>query len=148
MFNSDLNFFRAITDGTNVQAGLVADTYAMRGRLTSRMTIAKKTDVQLRVSYRGPRETTQGRRKAITSLVLSANRDVLKGKGTLTLSIRDVFNSRKYRGEIFLDNFFSDSEFQWRARTATLTFNYRLNQKKRRGGGRGRGDYGGGGEEF
>ena len=40
--NSDLNFFRAITDGTNVQEGLTADTYTMRGRLTSRMTVAKK----------------------------------------------------------------------------------------------------------
>ncbi len=144
--NSDLNFFRAITDGTNVQEGLTADTYTMRGRLTSRMTVAKKTDVQLRVSYRAPRVTTQGRSKAITSLDLSANRDVLKGKGTLTLSIRDIFNSRKYRSEIFLDNFFSDSEFQWRSRTATLTFNYRLNQQKKRGG-RGRGNGGGGGGE-
>ena len=145
--NSDLNFFRAITDGTNVQEGLTADTYTMRGRLTSRMTVAKKTDVQLRVSYRAPRVTTQGRSKAITSLDLSANRDVLRGKGTLTLSIRDIFNSRRYRSEIFLDNFFSDSEFQWRSRTATLTFNYRLNQQKKRGG-RGRGNGGGGEGEF
>jgi len=144
--NGDMNFFRAITDGTNVQEGLEADTYAMRGRLTSRMTVAKKTDVQLRVGYRGPRETPQGRRKSITSLDLSANRDILKNKGTLTLSIRDVFNSRKYRGETFLDNFYSDSEFQWRARTATLTFNYRINQKKKRGGRRGGGYSGGGGE--
>ena len=143
--NSDMNFFRAITDGTNVQEGLEADTYAMRGRVTSRVTIKKKTDVQLRLGYRGPRETPQGKSRSITSLDISANRDILNKKGTLTLSIRDVFNSRKYRSETFLDNFYSDSEFQWRARTATLTFNYRLNQKKKRGGRRG-GDYGGGGE--
>jgi len=146
--NSDANFFRAITDGTNVQEGLKADTYAIRGRVTSRMTIRKKTDVQLRLSYRGPRETTQGRSKSITSLDISANRDILKKKATLTLSIRDLFNSRKYRSEVFLDDFFSDSEFQWRARTATLTFNYRLNQKKKRGGRRGGGSFGGGEGEF
>ncbi len=142
--NSDMNFFRAITDGTNVQEGLTADTYTMRGRVTSRMTIKKNTDVQLRLGYRGPRETPQGRSKSITSLDISANRDILKKKGTLTLSIRDVFNSRKYRSETFIDDFYSDSEFQWQARTATLTFNYRLNQKKKRGGRRG--GYGGGGE--
>ena len=144
--NSDLNFYRAITDGTNVQEDLTADTYTMRGRVTSRMTIRKKTDVQLRLSYRAPRETTQGRSKSITSLDISANRDILKKKATLTLSIRDLFNTRKYRSEVFLDDFFSDSEFQWRARTATLTFNYRLNQKKKRGGRRGGGSFGGGGE--
>ncbi len=146
--NSDMNFYRAITDGTNVQEGLMADTYTMRGRVTSRMTIRKKTDVQLRVGYRGPRETPQGRSKSITSLDISANRDILKKKGTLTLSIRDVFNSRKYRSETFIDDFYSDSEFQWRARTATLTFNYRLNQKKKRGGRRGGGFSGGGEGEF
>ena len=130
-----------------MQEGLKADTYAIRGRITSRMTIKKKTDIQLRLSYRGPRETTQGRSKSITSLDISANRDILKKKATLTLSIRDVFNSRKYRSTTFIDDtFFSDSEFQWRARTATLTFNYRLNQKKKRGGRRGGGSFGGGGE--
>ena len=143
--NSDLNFFRAITDGSNISEDLKADTYTMRGRATSRMTFWKEVDMQLRFSYRAPRATPQGRSKAISSIDLAANTDVLKGKGTLTLSVRDIFNTRKYRSETFLDDFYSDSEFQWRTRTATLTFNYRLNQKKKRGG-RGRGGYGGGGE--
>lgn len=145
--NSDLNFFRAITDGSNISEGLGSKTYTMRGRATSRMTLWKKMDVQLRVNYRAPRVTPQGRSKAISSVDLAMNRDILKKKATLTLSVRDLFNTRKYRGEIFLDDFYSDSEFQWRTRTATLTFNYRLNQKKKRGG-RGRGGYGGGEGEF
>lgn len=143
--NSDLNFFRAITDGSNISEGLQADTYTMRGRATSRMTFWKEVDMQLRFSYRAPRETPQGRSKAISSIDLAANTDILKGKGTLTLSVRDLFNTRKYRGETFLDDFYAENEFQWRTRTATLTFNYRLNQQKKRGGRRG-GDYGGGGE--
>ena len=144
--NGDLNFFRAITDGSNIQPGLGADTYTMQGRATSRMTLWKKTDLQLRINYRAPRNTTQGKRRAIYSSDLAVNRDVLKNKGTITLSIRDIFNSRKYRSETFLDNFYSESEFQWRARTATLTFNYRLNQNKKRSRGRGDGNYGGDGE--
>lgn len=146
--NGDINLFRAITDGTNIQEGLMADTYTMTGRATSRMTIAKKTDVQLRFSYRAPRNTPQGRRKAIAFLDLAASRDILKKKGTLTLSVRDVFNSRRFRSETTIGDFFSDSEFQWRSRITTLTFNYRLNQKKRRGGGRGGNYQGGGGGEF
>ncbi len=143
--NSDLNFFRAITDGTNVSEGLESSTYTMRGRATSRMTLWKKMDMQLRFNYRAPRVTPQGRSKALTSIDLAMNTDILKKKATLTLSVRDLLNTRKYRGETFLDNFYSENEFQWRSRTATLTFNYRLNQKKKRGG-RGRGGYGGGGE--
>jgi ferric enterobactin receptor len=90
----------------------------------------------LRVNYRAPRETTQGTTKAITSLNLGMSRDVFKKKGTLTLSISDVFNSRKRRGTLFTDNLYREEEFQWRGRTTRLTLNYRLNQKKRRGGGR------------
>lgn len=143
--NSDLNFYRAITDGTNVQPDLMSDTYTMQGRLTSRMTFWKEIDFQLRGSYRAPRQTPQGNRKALYSLDLGINRDVLKKKATLTLSVRDLLNSRKYRYDTILDNFYSEGEFQWRGRTATLTFNYRLNQKKKRGGRRG--GYGGGGGE-
>ncbi|MEM9887270.1 MAG: outer membrane beta-barrel protein, partial [Bacteroidota bacterium] len=69
-----------------------------------------------------------------------------KNKGTITLSVRDLFNSRKYRYTIEEDDFFSENVFQWRVRQTTLTFNYRLNQKKRRGGRERGGDYGGGGE--
>ena len=147
--NGDMNLFRSIIDGSNVNDSFTADTYTMSGRITSRMTIMKKTDVQLRVNYRAPRETTQGTTKAITSLNLGMSRDVFKKKGTLTLSVSDVFNSRKRRGTLFTDNLYREEEFQWRGRTTRLTLNYRLNQKKKRGGGRrGGGGYEGGGESF
>jgi ferric enterobactin receptor len=145
-FNGDMNLFRSITDGSNVNDSFTADTYTMSGRVTSRTTIMEKTDLQLRVNYRAPRETTQGTTKAITSLNLGMSRDVFKKKGTLTLSISDVFNSRKRRGTLFTDNLYREEEFQWRGRTTRLTLNYRLNQKKRRGGGRSGGYEGGGGE--
>ena len=146
--NGDMNLFRSITDGTNFGDDFSADTYTMSGRLTTRTTIKKKTDVQIRFNYRAPRETTQGRTKAMAMMDFGANRDILKNKGTLTLSIRDVFNSRRRRGIIDTENLFREEEFQWRGRTATLTLNYRLNQKKRRGGQRGGGSGGGGGDEF
>ena len=147
--NGDMNLFRSITDGSNLNTAFAADTYTMSGRLTSRTTIKKKTDLQLRFNYRAPRETTQGTRKAMYTLNLGMSRDVFKKNGTLTLSVSDLFNSRKRRGTVFTDNLYREEEFQWRGRTAKLTLNYRLNQKKKRGGGRrGGGDFEGGGGEF
>ena len=154
-FNSDFNFFRSITDGQNVNENFTADTYTWFTRGTARFTAWKTTDIQLRFNYRGPRETTQGLAKAIASLDLAASRDIMKGKATLTLSVRDVFNSRRrrYKTEGFDASgfaFIREGDFQWRQRQSSLTFSYRLNQKKRRGGGnRGGfngGDAGGGGE--
>ena len=122
----------------------------MSGRLTSRTTINKKTDIQLRFNYRAPRETTQGTTKAMYSMNLGMSRDVFKKNGTLTLSVSDLFNSRKRRGTVITDNLYREEEFQWRGRTAKLTLNYRLNQKKKRGGGRrgGGGGFEGGREDF
>jgi outer membrane receptor protein involved in Fe transport len=149
--NGDFNFFRAITSGEFVNAegirrDLEADTYTWFTRLTSRTTFWKNTDLQVRVNYRAPRIQPQGRVRALYSIDLGLSKDILKGNGTLTLSVRDLLNSRKYRYTIEEPNFVSENVFQWRARTTTLTFNYRLNQNKKRGRG-GRGEYDGG-EDF
>ena len=142
--NGDFNFFRAIVDGTNLGASFESDTYSWFVRGSSRFKIKKKTDLQIRYNYRAPLLTTQGKRKSIYTIDLAASRDILKDKATLTLSIRDLFNSRRRRyiseGELF----YSEGDFQWRARQAILTLNYRLNQKKQRARQRGRGEFEGG----
>lgn len=144
--SGDVNFFRSITDGSNIADSFDADTYTMQGRITSRTTIKKKTDLQLRFNYRAPRKTTQGKRKSMYSLDIGMSRDVLKNKATLTLNVRDLFKTRRRRATTITDTLFKEEDFQWRGRTASLTLNYRLNQKKqRRGGGRrGGANYGGG----
>ena len=144
--NGNFNFFRSITDGENLGASFAADTYSWSTRTTSRMTVFKGTDIQVRGNYRAPRETTQGRRKAVYTFDLGVSKDILKKKGTITLSIRDIFNSRKRNFITEGENFRREGEFQWRRRTFSLAINYRLNQKKKRGSRRGGGDFQGGGE--
>ena len=110
-------------------------------------TLWKELEAQVRFVYRAPRETTQGRRKALYTVDLGLSKDIWKKKATLTLSVRDVLNSRKRRFETIGPGFSREGEFQWRSRVSTLKLNYRINQKKRRGGKRG-GYQGGGGGEF
>ena len=124
---------------------LQADTYGWFGRLTSKFTMWKTVDSQLRFNYRGAQNTTQGRDKAYYYLDLAMSKDILNNKGTLTLSLIDVFNSRRFRYISRGVNFFSEGDYQWRNRQLRVTLNYRLNQDKKRGrGGRDGGDYGGG----
>lgn len=148
--NANVNFFRSITEGMSNGQDFSADAFSMRGRLSSKITFSKGFDGQFTYNFRGPRNTTQGRRLAIHSLDIGLARDILKGNGTLAFSVRDVFNSRKRRSIIDQTDpeFFQESEFQWRARQFTLSLNYRLNQKKKRGGNRNRGGDGGDGGEF
>ncbi len=127
-FNGNAYFYRAIIDGAALNPGYSSETYTTRGKMTSILSITKKIDAQLRLNYRAPFDRPQGRRNAMTFLDFSISHKVLRSKGTLTLNIADVFNSRVTRGMTFTDTFFQEDEFQWRRRTVKLTLYYRLNK--------------------
>jgi len=147
--DGNFSFFRSITDGKNIGEEFQADTYTYTSRLTNKITTLYNTDFQLRMNYRGPRETTQGKRKAIISLDLGASRDFMDKKLTLTINARDLFNSRKRVWENYIDNLTEVGDFQWRARSIKFTATYKiLNDKKRSRGKRGRRGGPGGGGEF
>jgi outer membrane receptor protein involved in Fe transport len=129
--NGDFNFYRAITDGDYNGKNLHSDTYSWNTRFNSKITFMKNTDFQAIFFYRAPHETTQGIRKAFYMLNMGLSKDVLKGKGTLTLNARDVLNSRKFRYVLDQPDLYSVIDFRWSSRSISLTFNYRLNQKKK-----------------
>ncbi len=141
--DGNANFFRQEVNGQNVDNNFSAKTTTWFGRMTSRLSFWN-SDLQLRFNYRAPRETVQGRSNGIASVDVGWSKDVMNKQGTLTLSVRDLFNSRRRAGETIGDGFYREDEFQWRARSASLTFNYRINQKKRRQRDMDRG----GGEDF
>lgn len=140
--NGSLNFFRSITEGEANDIFYNTDYFTTTGRLMNKFNIQRGFDMQLALNYRGPMEMPQGTRKAIWSADLGASKDVFKGQGTLTLSVRDVFNTRKWAMESFGENFYSNSEYSWSSTTITLNFNYRINQQKKREASQGRGDGG------
>ena len=111
-----------------------ANSFSYTARMTTRLSFWD-SDFQIRTNYRGPLETSQGTRKAVASLDLGWSKDFMKKKLTATISVRDLFNSRKRRGVADFDDFYYDSEFQWRGRMSSLTLSYRINQKKKRGPG-------------
>ena len=128
--NGNLNLFRSVTNGEYEGQTLEAEAFAWFGRISSRFTFWKKVDVQASFNYRAPRNTTQGKSKAMYHADLGASMDILKNNGTLTLSVRDVFNTRRWRNITEGSDFYSEGDFQWRARQVSLTFSYRLNRAK------------------
>jgi ferric enterobactin receptor len=127
------NFFHANIDGSNLQSDYKATTYSWFLRQTSKFMLPHHFDFQIRGNYEAPQKTAQGSRKALYFFDLGTNKDVFKGKGTLTLSVTDLFNTRKNRNIILGANYFNESEMQWRRRQVNLTLNYRINQNKQAG---------------
>jgi outer membrane receptor protein involved in Fe transport len=127
--NANFNFYRAINRGSYKEQQLYSDTYTWNSRVTSKITFFKTYNFQAGINYRAPQQTTQGRELSIYAIDLGLARDILKGNGTLTLSVRDLLNTRKRRTIIEEEGYYSNSVFQWNARQILLTFNYRLNQR-------------------
>ncbi len=128
--NVNGNFYRAISEGRYEDEILGRDTYTWNSRGMARLTFLKNYNFQASINYRAPQNTTQGKTLSMYSVDLGLSRDLLKGNGTLTMSVQDLFNTRKFRNIVITKEFYSESSFQWRARQLLLTFTYRLNKKK------------------
>lgn len=133
--SGNINFFRRQTEGSfenngNVQ-DLSSDTYSWDTRINSRMRWENDLSFQTTFFYRGEQETTQGLRKPFYMLNTSLSKDILQGDGTITLNVRDVLNSRKFRHQIKQPDLISTNEFRWSQREFRLSFIYKLNQNNR-----------------
>ena len=116
-------------------------------RISSKVTLPYKVDWQTNLTYNAPQNSAQGKRLDMTSVNLAFSKDVLKDKGSITLNVSDLFNTRKRRFTNEIENVVSSySEFQWRQRQITLAFTYRFNKKKNERENQRREDGGGEGE--
>jgi len=141
--NGSANLYYQRIDGTIQGEYRTTDAYTMSTRWMSNMTLWKSLEFQTSVSYRAPETTIQGRRKSYFVTDLGLSRDIIKKKGTISLNVRDLFNTRKFRYETFTPNYIAETSFQWMSRQAILSFTYRLNQQKRRERSDRGGDFGG-----
>jgi len=143
--SNSFNFFKSVTKGDYDNVNYDSEDITWFTRLTSRVTLPGKIEWQTRGMYRAPYESAQSKRDGMVMLNLAFSKDILKEKGTLSLNVSDLLNSRKRKSESFTPNTYTIGEFQWRQRSITLNFTYRFNQKKKRGR---QGNYNnGGGEE-
>ncbi|MEL6669541.1 MAG: outer membrane beta-barrel protein, partial [Bacteroidota bacterium] len=85
---------------------------------------------QVRYNYRAPRNEPQGRQRSITSIDVALSHDLWKDRATLTVGVRDLLNSRRWRYTNFTDNFFAEGDSRWRVRQLDITLSYRLQQDK------------------
>ncbi|WP_031525511.1 outer membrane beta-barrel family protein [Dyadobacter crusticola] len=142
---ANANIFRAMNQGYYNDKLYQSDTYSWTSRLSSRFTLFKSVDLQASGNYRAPRRTTQGKDLSVYFIDLGLSKDILKGRGTITGSVRDVFNTNKRRSIVENAGYYSRNEFQWRPRQFLVTLSYRLNRSKERQSMEGKGE--GGGEE-
>ncbi|MEM6377557.1 MAG: outer membrane beta-barrel family protein [Bacteroidota bacterium] len=128
---SDLNFFRALVNGSFEGVDYSADIFSWTGGLITQFDPTDRLQFQVSFDYDAPQRTTQGRRLAVYSLDIAASLDVFSGRGTITLAGRDLFNTRIRRSVVDLPQYQAESAFQWRrTQQVVLSFNYRLDSAR------------------
>lgn len=125
-----------------------SDNFSWFSRFSAKIPLPGKIDFQTNFFYMGPRKNAQSTSKSNLSGRLALSKNILKDKGTISLNVNDIFNSRKRISETRTENVFTYSEFQWRQRQIRLSFQYRFNQSqnqrdRQRNGGGGGNDEGG-----
>ncbi|MBK8566832.1 MAG: TonB-dependent receptor [Saprospiraceae bacterium] len=132
--NGDVNLYHSLSKGSFLHEGKAVfvggGSFTMESKASSRYSIKEKLHTQITLSYAAPRTTTQGLNRATTAFDLAVGVDFLKKNGTLTLSVNDLFNSRRRRSFSEDATFFSEDNFLWQSRTVLLSFHYRINQQK------------------
>ncbi|WP_417556840.1 TonB-dependent receptor domain-containing protein [Mesoflavibacter zeaxanthinifaciens] len=141
--NSSINFFQFNTEGEFNGVDYSAKNTSWFARFSSKVTLPAKIDWQTNAFYRGARSDAQSDTDGIFSMDLAFSKEIFKDKATLSLNVRDVFNSRKRNSVTTTATERVTSEFQWRQRQITLSMIYRFNQKKERNRGSRNNNYNG-----
>ncbi|NBC58160.1 MAG: TonB-dependent receptor [Bacteroidetes bacterium] len=143
--NWSVNGFRFETDGFFNGQDFGVTNNSITSRFSAKVELPYKIQWQTNVNYQGPFENAQTKTKSITSVNLALSKDILNDNATISVNVRDLFNSRVRDRITTAPTFTRDSSFQWRERQISATFIYRFNQNKERNEGQRDGDYGGDG---
>ncbi|MBV9110181.1 MAG: TonB-dependent receptor family protein, partial [Gemmatimonadetes bacterium] len=89
-----LSTYRNVSNGGNVQQGLGAHGFTWSARANLNLKLSPRTDLQWFQSYRGARNTEQGRNGAVSTANVAV-RQKLGEHGSLTLRVSDPFNTMR-----------------------------------------------------
>ena len=143
------NAYRTEIDGDLGEGAVDVDGYLADGRGQVNAELPWGISAQATYFYRSPGVRPQGTIDAIHSLDVGLRRDVLAGRGAVTLRVSDVFDTREYRFLTEVGDLISDTRYKRESRIAYLGFQYRFGvdadrrPREERGGERG----GGGGDD-
>ncbi|WP_266203871.1 TonB-dependent receptor domain-containing protein [Pontibacter kalidii] len=125
--NASWSGFRTELSTTQNETELSSTQFSWNSKLNSTMTVWKDLDIQLSGFYRAPRNDIQGQMEEMFSADFGMKKDVLKKKGTVSLRISDLFNTRQFNFLSYGPEFRSEIENRRQSRIVYLGFTYRLN---------------------
>jgi outer membrane receptor protein involved in Fe transport len=133
--NASMDLYIQKESGISDGALLEVTNNAFNARINNSFTATKNLRFQLFAMYRGGGQSIQFKVDPMWMINTGASLNVLKGKGTISLNVNDIFKGMKFKFNS-QSPIKQEGQFNWESRTAYLGFMYRFgggkNQAKRR----------------
>lgn len=146
--NASASGFRVELNDAGGETELSNNQWTWNAKFNSNMTVWKDLAVQVSADYRAPMADIQGQMQEIYAVDLGLKKDVLNKKGTITLRVSDIFNTRQFNFVSFGQDFEQINNNKRLTRIAFLGFTYRLNSDDSNRERRQRNEQNGGNDDF
>ncbi len=135
------NVTRTVIDESGLEADINTDSYGYFLRGTATYSPLPSTDVQMFTMYRSPREIAQGTMSDMLFANLAVKHRFWENKGSLSLQVSDLFNSRRFEYNLVTETFEQTRERTFSNRYLKLNFSYKFGKfvdtQRQRGSGGG-----------
>lgn len=123
--NGGLTLFRIDVDGSNISEEFTNSGFSWNVKLTQDFKLPYGINFQLAANYDSPEVEAQGRDLSQYYLDASIQKSFFGEKGNLSLSLRDVFDTRRFAGNALTNSF--SQEFYAKRETRILLMSARFN---------------------
>ncbi|MGK7394129.1 MAG: TonB-dependent receptor domain-containing protein [Candidatus Cyclobacteriaceae bacterium M3_2C_046] len=122
--NASYSIFQTSVDGSNLDADYTNNGLSWNAKLTTDISLPYDIDLQLTGNYTAPEIEAQGRDLARYYLDVSLQRPFLDDQANVSLSFRDVFDTRNFQGENFGENFQQRFNYNRESQIVLLSLGY------------------------
>lgn len=123
-FNASYSIFRSEVDGSNLGTEFSNIGLSWYAKLTSDFQLPHDFALQLNGNYTAPEIEAQGRDLARYYLDASLHRSFMEDKASVSVTLRDVFNTRRFAGENYTSEFFQSFERKRESRILLVNLRY------------------------
>ncbi|MPR34301.1 TonB-dependent receptor domain-containing protein [Salmonirosea aquatica] len=128
--NGNFSYYMSTIKGDpGVPDVLTQSNRSWTARINSNMTIAKGFDSQVSINYRSPFIIPQGEIQSFFNVDVGVKKEVLKGRGAISLRVSDIFNTLRFRINTYGEGFTSYTSAKRESRIAFLGFTYRFGKQ-------------------
>ena len=120
------NYYFNEVNGTNVESDLQGTFSNWNARMSITAKLTKQMMLQVMAMYMSTVTQPQGSFKGMSGVDAGLKQELWKGKGSLSLNVNDIFNTRKMEIQTKGEGFISDMTRTRESRVAMLTFTYRF----------------------